>query len=302
MPHHNGKTEYSVSVIIPSYNEGEDIRLSIESSLSQKFPPKEVLVIDDSSDTTPEVVGEYVSRGVRLLRGPGRGCCEARNAGMAAASGDIVVLLNADVILPEDFLSRIVAHYREGADYVLVESRVFNTEHLLARFIEAQHRFEHGNREDLEWTEGFSCRREAARAVDFIPGNFPVRFCRDWFLGKRLKAGGYRKVLDRSIVVTHKAPEQFSEYWRVRAARGRFAILAQRYLLARSRGFLFFKLVLKHALRAILFLTLVEPLQFAFRVARRSERGAVRDTVPFFGAYLAQECARTMGEWQGWFA
>src|SRR6478609_8642752 len=106
------------SIIIPSYNEGEDIRLSIESALAQTVKPLEILVVDDSADNTPAIIREYESRGVRLVPGERTGCCGARNLGMRQAKGDVVVLLNGDVRLPEDFLERLQPHYDAGADYV----------------------------------------------------------------------------------------------------------------------------------------------------------------------------------------
>src|SRR3989344_5290464 len=98
--------ERKFSIIIPSYNEGEDIRLSIESAITQKYPNKEILVVDDSSDSTPKIINEYAKKGVRFINGPRNGCCEARNLGIKTATGDIIVLLNADVVLPSDFLER----------------------------------------------------------------------------------------------------------------------------------------------------------------------------------------------------
>ena len=155
------------SIIIPSYNEGEDIRLSIESAINQQYPNREILVIDDSIDNrTREIIKEYANQGVKLVIGQKKGCCGARNLGMKSASGDIIVLLNADVILPPDFLQRVLKHYQVGADYVLVESEVFNQENFLARFIEMQHRYEMKKiSETAEWTEGFSCRKQAALDV-----------------------------------------------------------------------------------------------------------------------------------------
>lgn len=291
---------FSFSIVIPSYNEGDDIRLSVESAITQEYPHKEILVVDDSTDSTPQIVVEYASQGVHVLQGERRGCCEARNKGMHQASGDVVVLLNADVVLPPDFLSRVKAHYDAGADYVLVESRVFNVQKLFARFVEAQHVYESrkiGAR--AEWTEGFSCRRDAAIAVGLIPGNFPVRFCRDWMLGKALSEAEYKKVIDLSIVVTHKAPEHFEEYWRVRKARGRFGALGQRFLFHRSQSFLAVKFFLKDATLILKILLVIPAAVRAYRISRRAPR-ALRDFFLFFYAYVIQECARAIGEWEGW--
>lgn len=285
------------SIVIPSYNEGDDIRLSIESALRQSVHPLEILVVDDSNDKTPDIINAYKSRGVRLVKGERKGCCGARNIGMRLAKGDVVVLLNGDVMLPPDFFENTAPHYEAGADYVLVESRVSNCNDAFARFIEVQHRLEYGNRTDLEWTEGFSARRQALEAVGYIPGEFSARFCRDWMLGKNLGKAGYRKVVDKSIVVTHKAPAQFAEYWRVRKDRGRFSSLTQYYIYAKNRRYLVPKFAIKHLVAAIKLATLIVPALRAAKLAALSrQRG---DFFVFLYAHYIQEVARMWGEWQG---
>lgn len=286
------------SIIIPSYNEGEDIRLSIESALAQSVKPLEVLVVDDSSDNTPAIIKEYAGRGVRFVAGEHTGCCGARNLGMRQAKGDVVVLLNGDVKLPPDFLEKVSKHYEAGADYVLVESKVLNQEDALAAFIEAQHQWEHGGDATVEWTEGFSARRGAVEKVGYIPGEYKVRFCRDWMLGRRLRDGGFKKVIDPSIVVTHRAPAGMAEYWRVRVARGRFGAFTQHYIYGKSRLFLAAKFKLKHLVRLLALVTLIYPLAHTANLARRSAKPAW-NFFPFFGAYVVQEVARAVGEWQG---
>ena len=178
------------SIIIPSYNESDDIRLAIDSAVAQTVKPLEVLVVDDSSDNTPEIIKEYADRGVSFVAGEHNGCCGARNLGMRHAKGDVVVLLNGDVQLSPDFLEKISKHYENGADYVLVESRVLNPEDALAAFVEAQSQNDYDHNPNLEWTEGFSARRAAVEKVGYIPGDFKARFCRDWMLGRRLSEAG----------------------------------------------------------------------------------------------------------------
>lgn len=291
----------SFSIIIPSFNEGDDVRLSIESALAQDLAPCEVLVVDDSTDRTSDIIREYAGQGVTLVPGPRRGCCGARNLGMRRARGDVVVLLNADVRLPPDFLTRIARHYAAGADYALVESEVINQEKLFARFIEMSHRDWHARfGAGAEWTEGFSCRREAAAKVGFIPGDYPVTFCRDWFLGKALHEAGFKKVIDRSIMVTHRAPERFPEYWRVRRARGRFSALTQRFILKRPPPSLVLRFLAKDALIVLHFVTVLPAAVAVARMARFSPR-PVRDFFLLFWPYLVQELGRALGEWEGWF-
>ncbi len=287
------------SIVIPSYNEGEDIKLSIESAINQTYKNKEILVVDDSIDDTSSIIEEYKNKKVSLLKGPAKGCCGARNFGIRNASGDVIVLLNADVVLSPDFLEKILKHYQAGADYVLVESRVLNQENFWARFIEMQHRDDSkklGNK--IEWTEGFSCRRTAALAVGGIPGDFSVKFCRDWLLGAKLKEAGFKKVIDLSIIVYHKAPDNFREYWRVRKARGRFGSLMQYFLYKKSILFLFLKFLAKDALFLFRFLLVLPVFVKIARISLHSQN-PLRDFFLFYYAYFIQEIARCIGEWEG---
>ncbi len=293
------KSELKFSIIIPSYNEKEDIRLSIESAINQTYQNKEIFVIDDSSDNTPEIIKEYKKTGVRLINGSRKGCCGARNLGIKTATGDAVVLLNGDVRLPSDFLEKILKHYEAGADYVLVEARAFNLETLWARFIEMQHRYEAKKMgQNAEWTEGFSCRRQAALDIGLIPGDFPARFCRDWFLGKKLGEAGFKKIVDYSIVVPHKSPDNFKEYWQVRKNRGRFYALTQYYLLQRNCGFLVLKFLIKNLLWILEFVFVFPVAIKIYKISKFSEKPA-KDFFPFLFAYFIQKIAFIYGEWNG---
>ena len=49
------------SLIIASKNEEEDIHLAIESSINQTYENKEILVVDDSTDRTREIVNKYLT-------------------------------------------------------------------------------------------------------------------------------------------------------------------------------------------------------------------------------------------------
>jgi glycosyltransferase involved in cell wall biosynthesis len=85
-----------VSVIIPIYNSGKYLREAIESVLAQTSSPLEVLVVDDgSSDSGPELASAY-GPPVQVIAIPHRGHPAARNAGIAASTGDFLAFLDAD--------------------------------------------------------------------------------------------------------------------------------------------------------------------------------------------------------------
>lgn len=292
-----GAAEPMISIIIPTFNERNDIEETLHAALENRYARKEILVIDDSQDNTADIVARFAGYGVKLIRreDPVDGCCGARNRGMTEASGDIVVLLNADVRLPPDFLQRLLVHYSRGADYVLVESRVENGQTLFPRFLQCEHEFLYGDRPDLRWTEGFSCRRSAAVAVGFIPGSYSMRFCRDWMLGERLARAGYRGVTDRSIVVCHRAPEGIRATFRTRRTRGRFSALF-RLCISRHSVWRVSITALARAMILACRVVLVAPLLLnARRLDKLSPKGA-GDLLPFVLAEALTRGAFCVGE------
>ncbi len=108
----------TVSVVIPAYNEEREIGATLRSvlracdRLRRHGARAEVLVVDnDSSDGTRAAVEAFDAR-VRWLYCSDRGAARARNRGARAASGEVLVFLDADSRLPENALSRVLAHCR----------------------------------------------------------------------------------------------------------------------------------------------------------------------------------------------
>jgi GT2 family glycosyltransferase len=93
-----------VTISILNYQRKETLQLALRSALCQVYPNLEVLVVDNAStDGSVQMVTETFP-GVRLVQLPTNIGCAARNHGVAAAQGDIVVTLDNDVLLttPQD--------------------------------------------------------------------------------------------------------------------------------------------------------------------------------------------------------
>src|SRR5438477_961645 len=95
-----------ISVIIPCHNAGRWIAQTLRSVAAQTYPAYEVIVIDDAS--TDDSIAEVDRSGVpvTLLHVAARNAAAARNAGIEAASGDWIALLDADDVWYPNHLTR----------------------------------------------------------------------------------------------------------------------------------------------------------------------------------------------------
>ena len=91
----SSKIQKKISVVTPSYNQGNFIEACIRSVLNQNYPNFEHIIIDNcSTDATSGVLKKYPH--LNCIVEADRGQCDAINKGIRAASGDWILWLNAD--------------------------------------------------------------------------------------------------------------------------------------------------------------------------------------------------------------
>jgi len=114
-----------VSVVIPTYNDEGTIAATVESALAQKFAGAfEVIVVNDgSTDGTREKLAKFGDR-IRVIDQANRGVSAARNAGIKAAAGEYIALLDGDDMWTEDKLAKTVLVLDENPGCVAVSSNV----------------------------------------------------------------------------------------------------------------------------------------------------------------------------------
>jgi glycosyltransferase involved in cell wall biosynthesis len=100
-----------ISIVTPSYNQGDFIRYTIESILAQDYPHFEYWVIDGgSTDGTVAILQEYEhDERFHWISEPDQGQSNALNKGIARCNGDIFYWLNSDDVMLPGALRQVAA-------------------------------------------------------------------------------------------------------------------------------------------------------------------------------------------------
>ena len=115
----------TVSIVIPTYDEVPRLLALLRSLAGLDAPTTgvQIIVVDDASpDFDPGPVKEAGGRfSVELIRhSTNQGRARARNSGIRAAAGDVVVFLDSDMTVESDFLDWHLAHHRQTEDTVVI--------------------------------------------------------------------------------------------------------------------------------------------------------------------------------------
>jgi len=103
-----------VSIIVPAYNEEDSIASTLQSLLKLDYPKYklEIIVVANAcKDKTAEIVRGFKS--VRLIETPIPGKAKAQNLGLKHAKGEIVVIGDADMLVPSDALRKILPYFED---------------------------------------------------------------------------------------------------------------------------------------------------------------------------------------------
>ncbi len=130
-----------ISIITPSYNQGQFIEETIESVLNQKDADVEMIVMDGgSTDGTLDILKRYSER-VKWFSGKDKGQTDAINKGMKIASGDILAYLNSDDCYTEGALSKVSRYFKNHpdcsiltGDYIIVNEKGERIQDAIARY------------------------------------------------------------------------------------------------------------------------------------------------------------------------
>ena len=104
-----------VSILVPAYNAQRWIAESLHSALSQTWPNKEIIVLDDGSrDQTRAIVETFASKTLKVITTENQGSAAARNNALRFCQGDYIQWLDADDLLAPNKIESQLAALREG--------------------------------------------------------------------------------------------------------------------------------------------------------------------------------------------
>jgi glycosyltransferase involved in cell wall biosynthesis len=202
----------SISIVTPSYNQGEFIERTIRSVLDQKYPQLQYIVQDgNSSDGTPDVLKSYEEKLAHFESRPDNGQAHAINLGFQHTSGEIMAYLNSDDVLLPGALAYVADYFcrHPGVDAVYSHRVIINEKDLeIGRWILPPHDNELILWADLVPQETLFWRRSL---WDRIGGRMDesYQFALDWDLLIRFHAAGAKfACLPRFLAAFRMQPGQ----------------------------------------------------------------------------------------------
>ena len=112
-----------VSIIVPVYGVEAYLEECVDSLIAQRYEDLEILLVDDASpDQCPKICEEYAQKDqrVKVIHKLNGGAASARNAGLDAATGDLICFVDSDDAVEPDYVAHLVKTLREsGADIAI---------------------------------------------------------------------------------------------------------------------------------------------------------------------------------------
>jgi len=225
-----------VGIVIPAYNEEEDIGNLLDSLMKVNYPKKklEIIVIDDgSTDKTPQIISKYP---IKIIKGKHEGASVARNIGWKSTTSAIIIFLDADMRVNKNFLREVVKSFADkniGGGYY-IES-FLNQKSLIAKLSYL--------RKILVYTKhpltlAKITRKKVLKEVGGIKPRYG--YYDDWELAKKIIERGYKIICVSKAKIWHKEPETFNELYRQHRWAGKSALsLIKHKRILRTVGFSF---------------------------------------------------------------
>jgi glycosyltransferase involved in cell wall biosynthesis len=197
-----------ITVVVPACDGGDALRRCLHSIAANSPAPRETIVVADGAYEAVRPVAE--AEGARVVTTSAReGPARARNVGARAASGDVLLFVDSDVVLPADAVSQVAAAFREDADLDAVFGSYDDAPaepNFLSQYENLLHHYTHQagrERAPTFWAGCGAVRRDVFLAVGGFDERYRQPCIEDVELGYRLNRRGHRVALRKTLQVTH---------------------------------------------------------------------------------------------------
>ena len=235
----------SVTLVVSAYNEAGCIEEKIRNSLSIDYPADKLQILigsDGSTDGTDKVIRRFEGERVRLWRGERAGKASVLNACIPNASGEIVVLSDANTMIDPQALKSLVRHFQDpDVGVVCGKLKLYNRasrdyEESLYWKYESWLKLYEGRHGAVMGANGglYAIRR---RLFTALPANTIID---DFVIAIRMMEQGFKVTYDSEAIAYEETTEDYQKEFkrRVRIAAGNFQSLAMvPEMLLPSAGF-----------------------------------------------------------------
>ena len=202
----NSQPSDNISVVIPAASAPDVFRECLQSVCFNSVRPSEVLIIDDAMDDKARDICRAFN--VSVLKNPGKGVSAARNYGASRATGDIILFMDTDVIVPEHALATIKSLMKISDVQGLVGVQSLNVRYrnFYSRYKNQWMRFTYRRlRNDIHlfYTSFAVIRRQVFLAIGGFDENYRMPSIEDTAFGAVLGREGIRIRPTPEIEVEH---------------------------------------------------------------------------------------------------
>lgn len=206
-----------ISVVIPAYNAAHTLPACLDSLNAQTVPRDqfEVIVVNDgSTDPTGELARE---RGATVIDQPNQGSAAAKNSGVRAARGDLILFVDADCVPVPDWVAQLTCALRDptvAAARGALDTRQRSGVALFTQVEREEKDALQAKLRDIAFVPSVTAafRRDALMAVGLFNTSLPTD--EDAELSFRMVEHGYRMIYVPAARVYHVHPERIREYFR----------------------------------------------------------------------------------------
>lgn len=218
-----------VSVIIPAYNSQDTIEDTLKSVKALDYPRKEIIVVNDSRDSTPAIAKSY---GARVIQNPKRtGKPESLNKATALARGDLLFILDSDTTASRDSLQRMVPWFSKREVVAVMPKYLTKKASPLSRLSELENLFTFAHLRVhmfFRGTIGFRGCSVLIRREIFKKHKWPNTLIEDNHLSGTLVSQGHRIIFEPLALTKTDEPHTILELKKQKRRWGEGAYLSFR--------------------------------------------------------------------------